>query len=115
MGYKTGLVQKLKICAFWLFSPTRKNCLVMTCEFCGSSNIVQKAEDVQSFSDSRRRFKTYTADYVCMNCKASCVGLQRWSRFDEDFISSVRNSIEANSKNEEKASCKIAVHNRGIT
>jgi len=77
MGNKMGLIQKLKICWFLLTEETRKNILTLTCEFCDSTNIIAKNK---SIIYNHCEHKDYTAEYVCINCKATCVGEQHWSR-----------------------------------
>lgn len=77
MGYKAGLIQKLKLCWFWLTSPTRKNMLTEICEFCGSTNLIA-VKRAQNAEGERRKC---TCEIVCMNCKAKCISTQKWSVF----------------------------------
>ena len=79
MGYKSGLIQKLKLCYFWLITPTRKNMLTSTCEYCGSSNLVA----IKQTHRTDGNYKNYTYKLLCMNCKAECAGTQRWHRHSE--------------------------------
>ena len=86
MSNKKGFINKLKLCMFILTSATRKNMLTVSCDFCGSTNIIAHN---QSYNKVNDEIIHYQADYTCMNCKASCVTVQNWERKTKEHITNI--------------------------
>ena len=76
MGNKSGLTEKLRMCWFWLTSPTRKHVLMVVCEFCNSTNIIRCHARDTSYESNHAM---YLAEYECKNCGATCECMQVWT------------------------------------
>ncbi len=101
MGNKIGILQKIKIALFWFTSPTRKNILTVTCEFCGGTNIIKESSfGTIDAENDQKLIKEYSARYVCMNCKATCQCLQTWSTYKREHINAVEKIIQQMAKNQ---------------
>lgn len=59
-------------------SGTYESELVMTCEFCGSTNITMG--DNPSITQYGLDDKEYANEYKCMDCGAWCREAQRWRK-----------------------------------
>lgn len=76
MKAKSGLIQKLKLCLFFLTEPQFANILTARCDMCGSMNIIALNGETQKNGNKA----LYTADYICQGCGATCQSTQLWER-----------------------------------
>lgn len=90
MGVKGGLLQKSKLCWFWLVNPKMKHILTTTCEFCGSTNIIKIRHYDEWATESK---KVYTAKLLCWNCKAKAKVSQEWTGMTKAQIEKIKRQL----------------------
>ena len=89
MAREHGFLQRLKICWWFLRLPRYKNVQVMSCEYCGSTNIIK------THVYAATQENVYTAEYACMGCKAKCAETQLWSKRTPEQIAELKRQIAA--------------------
>ncbi len=80
MSYKIGMLRRLKSCYYIMAHPDCKNVPILSCDMCGSINIVRVTSDTIDKSTDSRNIKETSSRHLCLNCKAECNDVQVWSR-----------------------------------
>ncbi len=90
MANKVGFLQKCKVALYLFGNPSRKHILTVSCEFCGSTNIAAHHKNFSEGTAGRKILKEYRAEYLCMNCKATCRCEQSWTRYPDKVIEELK-------------------------
>jgi len=64
-----SLIDKLKLCKYWLFNYG--DVLIESCHYCNSTRIAK----VEGSDDG----DAYNAKYLCKNCGATCITKENWN------------------------------------
>lgn len=73
MSKPLSFFQKIKL--FRMYHKHQKNGVVVSCPYCGGTNI--EFWNQKEFGDKEI---TYKSEYVCNDCNALCENTQKWNR-----------------------------------
>lgn len=80
--------------------PKCKNVPILSCDMCGSINIIRVKSNTIDKSTDSKDIKETSSKYLCLDCKAECKDVQVWSR-NKDIERFSQKELERNNKEED--------------